>query len=417
MLNPAHILEVDPKHFKKERYWFPEHIKIDDAIKFQDAAERMRAIFFDAVAARIQTSGSVASMMSGGLDSGCVANVAARLLALESKTLHTYSHIPLYDSDNLNIPKNRLGDERANIEASLVQHDNIIPHFIDSPDMGILEGLRKFHKLNRAPMHAAVNAFWAADIYRHVQEKGCAILLSGSMGNATISFRGLLSALRWRDLSPLQAVKNFLRPAYHKIRSLNKTPIKWQEYSYLNGKFADDFRVEERIKQSGRPVNFSELKFKSHREMMLNLLRIGYNHGLTGVHNIAQYYGFAFRDPTADKRLIEFMLSLPNSHFVNGKGECKLLIKKAMKGILPDKVLFQKGKGLQSSDSVMRVQSDIPEIESIIHNFKTDFYDGELYDKPRMCHDLAQLKEFKLTPYQTHHLLRSVGIMEFLNTY
>ena len=129
--------------------------------------------------------------------------------------------------------------------------------------------------------------------------------------------------------------------------------------------------------------------------MMLNLLRIGYNRGLTGVHNISQYYAFAFRDPTVDKCLIEFMLSLPNSHFVNGKGECKLLIKKAMKGILPDKVLFQKGKGLQSSDSVMRVQSDIPEIESIIHNFKTDFYDGELYDKPRMCHDLARSKRIQ----------------------
>jgi len=415
MLYPAHILEMDPNHFKKERYWFPEHIEIDNSISFQDAAEQMRSLFFDAVAARIQTSGGVASMMSGGLDSGSVANVAASLLALESKTLHTYSHIPFYDLDNLNIPKNRPGDERPYIEASLIQHNNIIPHFINSPDMGILEGLRKFHEMNFTPLHGVGNAFWAMDIYQHVQEEGHSVLLSGGMGNATISFQGHLYALRLRDLSLFQAGKKLLRPAYHTLTSLNKPPKKWQEYSYLHAKFADDFRIEERIKQGGRPVAFSKIKIKSHREKMLNLLKIGRNGRSLGGHNIARYYGFAFRDPTADRRLIEFLLSLPNSYFVNGKGESKLLIKKAMKGILPDKVLFQKGKGLQGADVMMRVQSDIPEIESIINNFKTNFYKGEMYDKPRMLHDLARLKAFKLTPYQTHYLLSSVGIMEFLN--
>ncbi|HCW54865.1 MAG TPA: hypothetical protein DG753_14275, partial [Clostridium sp.] len=69
-------------------------------------------------------------------------------------------------------------------------------------------------------------------------------------------------------------------------------------------------------------------------------------------------YGIIRRDPTKDKRIVEFCMSLPSSEYVH-KGVDRYLIRSAMKGILPEEIRTNwKHRGVQSGDWVERLKPD-----------------------------------------------------------
>ena len=239
LLNPGHILEVTEKAVEKRQYWHPEEIFTDHTITVDQAVEELSVIFKAAV--RDRTRGDhIASMLSGGLDSSSVVNIAAMLLAEKKQDLHTFSHIPLYTMEGLDIG-DRTGDERPYIEATVAKHANIIPHYLDSAHLSPLKGIKRLNQIFQEPIHAALNAYWLIDIPEQASKKGCQTLLSGEMGNATISFTGLIQALSCRAtfeyLGTKGLLKKFLRPGYHafkKKKFLKKCGNAWQNYSFLS---------------------------------------------------------------------------------------------------------------------------------------------------------------------------------------
>jgi asparagine synthase (glutamine-hydrolysing) len=75
-------------------------------------------------------------------------------------------------------------------------------------------------------------------------------------------------------------------------------------------------------------------------------------------------HGLVKRDPTRDKRVIEFCMSLPEEQLVQ-QGIDRNLIRRAMKGILPDLLrLNNKVRGVQSADWIQRMAPHWQEIES-----------------------------------------------------
>ncbi|MDD3499973.1 MAG: asparagine synthase-related protein [Sulfurovum sp.] len=423
LLNPAHTMRIGRTSHHKERYWSPETITPDPNITADDAAEEMRQRFTEAVQARLRSDGPVASMLSGGLDSGSVVTMAAALLKQEGERLSTFSHIPAYNLSDLDIGS-LTGNERPNIEATAGIHTNITTHFLDSSHLTPLQGIRMLNDILCEPVHAAHNAYWLIDIFQQAKHMGHRVLLSGEMGNATISFTGIPYQLGFRETYlryGLRGIvrKKLLQPLYRHTKGRWKQythPHAWQEYSYINPMLEGEVHPSRLIRQSGRPIDFN-YHFASHTDAMLQTLMPGYNPRLRFGYELGQHFGLEFRDPTGDKRIVEFMLRVPNRLFINQKGGTKQMLKRMMQGRLPDRVLYQKSSGLQSADIVKRIQPDLPEIEEIIRNFSTDLYEGELFNRQRMLSDLQLLKIFKLNTGQTNHLLRSVGIMEFLNSY
>jgi len=69
------------------------------------------------------------------------------------------------------------------------------------------------------------------------------------------------------------------------------------------------------------------------------------------------------RDPTADKRLFEFCFSIPQDQYVVG-GYSRSLVRRAMKGRLPDSVLYRNTRGLQGADWHLILNEAISEMRS-----------------------------------------------------
>ncbi|XPV69518.1 MAG: asparagine synthetase B family protein [Halarcobacter sp.] len=421
VLNPAHRAWLNKKEIKKERYWFPEKIKVDYSITLNQAIEELNEIFTEAVRCRIQSDKPIASMLSGGLDSTSVSTVASELLKKENQTLHTYSHVPQYNIRQ-DLIGDRNGDESANMKAVIEKCGNIDAHFLNSAQLTPLEGLRLSLEVFNEPIHATINAYWLMDIYSQVSKNSHEVLLSGETGNATTSYTGINYLLDSDKLYEIYGLKSLiknklLRPIYSRYykpftNMLKKTM--WSDYSYLNPSL--DIQIKQLIKKSKRNEDFSFYFTKDdEKELMKKILMLGFNKRCEFGANASQYFNINLADPTGDKRVIEYMLKLPNELYISKENKEKNIIKHLMKDRLPDKVLHQKNKGLQSADIIDRIQKDIPEIESIINDFKTDLIDIELFDKKRLLADLNTLKKKELSAMNTHLLFKSVGIMEFLN--
>ena len=69
-------------------------------------------------------------------------------------------------------------------------------------------------------------------------------------------------------------------------------------------------------------------------------------------------FGIEKRDPTRDKRVIEFCINLPENQWVRN-GEERSFIRHAMKGYMPDKVrLNTTVRGRQAADWIQRIIPD-----------------------------------------------------------
>ena len=77
ILPPANTLEVNRDSFEKKRYWFPENIQLNPGKKLEDYTSEFYTILNQAINDRMRSYKPVASMLSGGLDSGTVSYLAA----------------------------------------------------------------------------------------------------------------------------------------------------------------------------------------------------------------------------------------------------------------------------------------------------------------------------------------------------
>jgi len=118
-----------------------------------------------------------------------------------------------------------------------------------------------------------------------------------------------------------------------------------RRYTAINEERLTAFDLPERARE--RDLDFSYRPWRDGFAMRLWVLRridLGnYNKGILGGWGIDQ------RDPTADKRLIEYCLSVPTEQFLL-KGMPRSLGRRALADRLPREVLEEKRKGLQAVD-------------------------------------------------------------------
>jgi asparagine synthase (glutamine-hydrolysing) len=91
-----------------------------------------------------------------------------------------------------------------------------------------------------------------------------------------------------------------------------------------------------------------------------------------------------YRDPTIDKRLVEFCLAIPEEQFLR-KGVTKSLLRRAMAGRLPDAILEERRKGLVGADWHLR-------IAPYRDRFAESLARLEASDLARRCLDLGRMR-------------------------
>jgi len=335
----------------------------DESVYASDQAceEAFLDVLGEAVRCRMRSSGDIAAMMSGGMDSAGIAAMVKRLLPeMPGKAFHTYSAISDHpescvETQCIQSLTRDLGGNAHFLSVpsftGMADVDDLIetawarPHPCDNsivlPAMMCLAASRHGH---RVMLHGA-----SGDLTMHVPTRYMAYLLRA--GQWQTAWHECRSASRnntyLRSSSPgwllLQNAWTAWMPAAIKflVRRLRRgDPLAG---SAVDREFAERLQLTERLRkqeaESRRP--FSASLQQAHAEVFNATW--GPVLGLSGYERVAGRHGVELRDPWADKRVAEFFLRLPLKYKIRD-GWNKYLTRSAFAQDLEDSVRWRLGK-------------------------------------------------------------------------
>jgi asparagine synthase (glutamine-hydrolysing) len=350
-----------------------------------------------------------------------------RLLGLTS--------VPEPDWDGIDRPR-RFGDERPYVEALAAMYPELEARFIDSAGRGFDYFEREMFAAGGVPMRNAMNLHWIHDVWREAANDGCDVVLTGSMGNMSITYdgallcAGLLARGEFRKLfrelwssGPALTLPNRFfgraltpllpRSLWKVVKILREGPLgdPFQGWCPMRREYARDMRVEER----GREVGFDPL-FKlpvNHREARALTFAVGAE-GMAVMSGFRQIHGIETRDPTAYRPLFELCMGIPEEQFQRA-GVKRFLAKRMLRGKLPDMVLREKRRGQQAADWHVRIKRQRDQLIEEIDWLKEDPAMVRRLDLDRLRQALVEMPEQTPTNNAQFETL-SLAVTRGLNT-
>ncbi len=430
-LPPGQTLTLSPQGLELAQYWDVRDVQPLQLPSSEAYLEAFLEVYTQAVTSQLRSLKPVSATLSGGLDSGSVCALAAREFRETQQNLTVFTHVPLYDTRGFIHPR-RFGDESPFVEANRAFIGNLDVHYLKSETASPLAAIRQKLWINDQPSHAAGNFFWMLDLLQTVQTLGFGTLLTGQGGNGTISWGGLpvswLTHLQegnwdvlWRKViqasaSPQQTLQRLLPPWSQRQASQKSDTPAWSEYSAINLAWAKSIQLDEQMAATGHDPRFKFSDCISERQSLLR-------HTICKANTLWQEMGAAFqvevRDPTLDKRVLEFCLAIPPTEYRH-RGTNRALIRRGFAGLLPEQVRLNQTKGLQAADIALRVRDHQAEIAAALTDIESHPLVEQILDIPRMRQILAATNQ-PMTAQMTTDcgsvLLRGLGCGLFLASF
>jgi asparagine synthase (glutamine-hydrolysing) len=416
-LPPAHRMLVTEGKAQAERYWFPENISELHLESDDEYVEAFLDVFTRATSARLRSQRPLGVTLSGGLDSGAVMASASRILGEQNESLLAFTSVPLSDPSAFT-GKGRFGDETKLAQAA-AQFAGIEDHvLVRSESVTPLAGIERTLLIHDEPVHAAGNFFWITALMEAAKRTKVGVLLTGQLGNATISWigagenqlpmllkgdivgfwRAVETARRGAGLGYWRGVRRFFfrplaLPLIMQLQFQFNKRWQWVTKPWLkNSAIRPDFARSMKLSQGMSEAEFvSGVRNPDPLQHRLRVIRPGQATLGAFWAELGAAYGLEVRDPTQDRRVIEYCLAIPKDQFQRD-GVDRWLIRRAMQGYLPDAVRLNNRRGLQAADLGQRVLDNREEVEAAIAKMEKHDLACQVLDLPRMANVLASMQ-------------------------
>ncbi|MGH7720016.1 MAG: asparagine synthetase B family protein [Gemmatimonadaceae bacterium] len=365
------------------RHWNPPAVAADDPSSFDDAAEHLRELLDRSVRERLSPDGSTGVWLSGGWDSTAVFGTAANALrdADGGRQLQAIS---------VSFPPGDVGREDELI-TSVVDHCRSRIHWLDIQRIPLLDSPQEracgreepfahaFEMVNRAlaegtrsaGAHVAfdgtggdqlfqVSPVYMSDLFR----AGRWVQLAREWRLRRMSSTGMAGFFRWAVQPTLPGIAMRAATVVRRGRPLRgylERPVP----SWISPEFLRRHEVVERdrLNQPADPGR-SRAAYETH----WYLEHPYFPRAFSCVSSLALQSGVEMRSPLFDRRIVEFAVQRPREE--RGAGaETKRLLRRSMRGLLPDTVLaprpYRTGMSGGYLDRSMR-QAHAPVIEAIL---------------------------------------------------
>jgi asparagine synthase (glutamine-hydrolysing) len=378
-VEPGHVVTVTRESVSTRRYWQPRRSELR-LPRMADYVEAFREQIDRATGAMLRGGGElVASHLSAGYDSSAVTATAARLLAPEGRRLLAFTAAPREGFDGP-VPRGRIADESRLAATTAAMHPNIDHVVIRPSGTSPFALLDAKHPLVQQPAGHICNGVWGTAIKEAAKARGASVLLIGQIGNYTISAggRGQLAdlvrqgrMLRWWREARAMVAKSPMRwrgvfdnsfgpwlplPLYELLsRGFRGASPSSAKPSLLSAAWAG--RMAQRPADSFRDPRPG----KDSAELAISLLH-NEDSGNFRKASIAAW-GIDERDPTGDRRLIDFCLSLPTEMLLRD-GEKRPLARAALADRLPAEVLDLQDRGYQMADWYEQITPELVAAEA-----------------------------------------------------
>jgi asparagine synthase (glutamine-hydrolysing) len=436
-LPPASTLTLTNKDISIKQYWNPLELP---KVNYNSDGEYEKAflnVFYESVRCRLRTNNPVGIMLSGGLDSGSVACIASKILSERGSNIKAYCSVPSEDyagtfSDNV------IADESEYVEAIRQSYDNIEVNYCDSKGRNAYGDIELFINILEQPYKAMGNIQWINEIYETAAKDGCKTLLNGQYGNFTISYgytevylltlfksgklRTLIREIRAyssaNNIPVTKLIKSFLRMLIpYSMRKLISDLInggnRILSNVIVNPELASKWNIDKRFKKKGYNSHTKRfVDLKQHRKIMMKPEFL--THIASMETKLSLYHGIIHRDPTRDKRLIEFCFRIPGNQYVNNGIE-RNLIRRAMEGILPDKIRLNKKRGVQAIDWIQKLEPCWTDIENQVEDIILDKDMNRFLDMKKLknIYESIKINHSKKQEYKIRTVLIGIGFYSF----
>lgn len=368
-VEPGHFVAVTRDGISSRRYWQPQGFD-SPRLRSSEYVEGLRYHLDQAVEARLRgVNGAVASHLSAGLDSNAVTATAARLLVPRGGKVVAFTAVPRAGYNNPDL-RNRLADEGPLAAATVAMYPNIEHVLIRSGQRSPLDGLDQSFYLYERPMPNLCNLVWVSAINQAARERKLSVMLVGLRGNDTLSHGGLellpelLLAGRfarlWREAVGL-VKKNGMRRSRVILETLGPfMPLwLWQwannrfrgysqkvfEYAAIRPERFAEFNLAACARNRGHDFSFRPWK----DSFALRLWALNHGDYADIEKGILAGWGVDRRDPLADKRLVEFCLTIPTDQYLVD-GLPRALAKRVLSDRVPAAILNERKHGLPAAD-------------------------------------------------------------------
>jgi asparagine synthase (glutamine-hydrolysing) len=428
-LPPGHTLLFENGRIALNAYWQPENLPLLHLRDSRGYADGLREVLERCVGDHLAPGSAAGSQLSGGLDSSSVTALAAGLLKKENRRLLAFTAVPEYPERAVN-PLGHFSDEGPNAAAVAAQYPNVEHILVRHGSHSTFSMIDRFSSAQQEPIFNPANYNWFHEICLRARQRGVETLQLGAGGNMTISYHGapaLLELARQGRLWEVARLAQDLRRQGTQWRSVAHglfrqwIPV-WASHSvdYVRRGFSRppeslirpqfarshglDFMTRERV--------VHHLDSRAHRLSLLRRADLG-----ASIHAFRQLSGVWMTDPTVDRRVIEYCLSVPVEYFCEG-GIPRSLIRNAMVGRLPEQVRTERRKGVQAADFGEHFRAERPEALTELGRLRRVDLAVRSLDLPEMEGLLqwpeAQIREQGGAVYYWPKLLRALSLGRFL---
>ncbi len=400
-------LIADSEGKQVRQYWEMKEVSPDIGRKDDEYVAGFLDHYRAAVKTRLRSCRPIGTTLSAGLDSGSVTALAAQALKEEGKTLTAFTSVPQYPASHL-VP-GALADEWPLAHAVANCFDNLEHLAIDAATVSPLTGIERAVAIAHSPQHAAVNEFWIMALHDAARERGIGAMLTGQLGNGGVSWSGGINRIfflfadgRWDEGMKAmrewkrhtgrswirtvagRLIRPIIQPGLTHFQNILKgTPLPWADYAAIHPAFAQRMEVLQAMRKAGRGKPF-DMPIRPFEERRLTMVRNGSMAGPLW-HVTGAAFGMEVRDPTADIRLLEYCLSVPHEQDIYSGGQ-RMLIRRAMAGILPEEVRWNTIRGKQAADVAFRILQHPVEMETTLARLNAHPEVPRYLDLPLMRH-------------------------------
>lgn len=367
---PANYILITQSRTTCYIYWDPKKIKLSTKYTKENYIAEFKKLFNEAVQCRLRTNGNIGILLSGGLDSSSVCCVAAEFLRHENKSLYSYTSVPKEKND----AKNTICDESFLVQEIIKKNANIIASFMPFCESNSISVMDRELQVAEQPYKYIVNSYWLSPMISKIHEDGCKIILTGTVGNSTISYGNIDSILlehilHFRFLLLYSNLSSYCKCSYKSrkqlfsfiVKNMLKSILGVYDHNICNNVLKQEYRLKYNISNKLKSFGLSNRPISRFRKTQLGMLSSPFlNHLNAAASKASMINKVLIRDPTSDKRLVEFCTNLPYElYFDVDMGADRGLVRRAMKGIIPDIILnnlFM--RGVQGSDWIERIKNE-----------------------------------------------------------
>lgn len=351
-LPPAHCLIVDRHSFIIRRYWTLKQGPVLELGSDEEYAEAFLEVFTEAVRCRLRCVGQLGSMLSGGIDSGSVVAVAARLLAAaKAPALKTFSAI--------SSEPDACRESRTIFEAVKIPHVDpamFDPRVLERTGAEVLKLTQDVEEPFDAHM------VMIRTLYRQAREAGVSVILDGVNGDIALTTETLLPRLirsgswgkAWREAKGDEAFFEGGWTRWHALKGgLLRAMVpdwgRWVRRRLPHNRVISgvDPIFARRINAVGRLDHYWRLNGALGRtfcdDRQRAMMAANAVVGRERYDRVAASCAIECRDPFMDVRVLEFSLRLP-ARLLHHDGWRKLILRNAVRGLLSREIVWRQGK-------------------------------------------------------------------------